>query len=253
YRVTQFDGVAQGREGQPLVWIKPSELNNYPFPAANRPIVQALMLPQQLCITGAAATPAIWSERFAQSLQPNTWMLARPQNEEQLSWPWPQLIIDAFSLCQRHNTRLLLHSSLLLKMAPGFNGLGPEEQRNLLQQYCHGVHLTAAAAADQLLCIPTDFPLGMSCHTEQELAKAHALNCHYALLSPALPTQTHADAAPLGWSEFTRLCRLAKVPVFALGGIDARHRGLAQSLGAQGVAGIRGFWGINSTGAGDNT
>lgn len=242
YRVTQFDGIAQGREGQPLVWVKPSDLNHYPLPAANRPIVQALMLPPQLCISGAAPSADAWIERFAQSLQVNTWMLARPQNEEQLSWSWPQLINAAFNLCQRHNTRLLLHSSLLLKLAPGFNSMPLDEQRSLLQQHCHGVHLTAEAAINQALNIPAEFTLGMSCHNEQQLAQANALNCHYALLSPVLPTQTHADATPLGWSEFARLCRLAKVPVFALGGVDRRHRLLAQSLGAQGVAGIRGFW-----------
>lgn len=243
FRVSQFDGSAQGREGQPLIWVKPTELNLYPLPAANRSILHALNLPSQLCISGAAPTPELWLKRLADSLQPNTGVLVRPHSQEQLSWPWAQLIEEAFALCQRHNTRLLMHSSLLLTIAPGFNSLAADDQRALLQQYCHGVHLTAAAAADGLLNMPKDFLLGMSCHNEQELERAWQLNCHYGLLSPVLPTQTHADADPLGWSEFARRCRRAKVPVFALGGIDSRHRALAQSLGAQGVAGIRGFWG----------
>ena len=55
--------------------------------------------------------------------------------------------------------------------------------------------------------------------------------------APPKPTQ-----APLpGVERMARLSRLAKLPVFALGGVDQRHRGWPSALGAQGVAGIGGF------------
>lgn len=40
--VRHFAGVARGNEGQPIAWVKPSELQGYPFPEANQPIVSAL-------------------------------------------------------------------------------------------------------------------------------------------------------------------------------------------------------------------
>ncbi|MGS2717750.1 8-oxo-dGTP diphosphatase MutT [Eionea flava] len=39
-----FEGVARGKEAQPIQWVSISELDNYPFPEANQAIVQALQL-----------------------------------------------------------------------------------------------------------------------------------------------------------------------------------------------------------------
>lgn len=41
--VTAFSGEARGVEGQPLEWVLPSELQNYDFPAANEPIIEAVL------------------------------------------------------------------------------------------------------------------------------------------------------------------------------------------------------------------
>jgi len=40
--VRDFDGTAQGLEGQPLRWVPVDELAGYEFPAANVPIVEAV-------------------------------------------------------------------------------------------------------------------------------------------------------------------------------------------------------------------
>jgi 8-oxo-dGTP diphosphatase len=42
WRVQDFSGTAVGREGQPLKWVPVAKLGDYEFPAANRPIVEAL-------------------------------------------------------------------------------------------------------------------------------------------------------------------------------------------------------------------
>ncbi|PLW82947.1 hypothetical protein CWI75_05795 [Kineobactrum sediminis] len=42
YQVTGLTGEARGLEGQPLAWVTATELSQYPFPAANVPIVAAL-------------------------------------------------------------------------------------------------------------------------------------------------------------------------------------------------------------------
>jgi 8-oxo-dGTP diphosphatase len=42
WRVEEFTGSATAREGQPLRWVAPDELDEYAFPAANEPIVERL-------------------------------------------------------------------------------------------------------------------------------------------------------------------------------------------------------------------
>jgi 8-oxo-dGTP diphosphatase len=42
WRVTAWQGDPQGREGQPLAWVLPTELETLSFPAADEPITAAL-------------------------------------------------------------------------------------------------------------------------------------------------------------------------------------------------------------------
>ena len=42
WRVTDFSGVAYGREQQPIRWVAPESLTDYDFPKANQPILEAL-------------------------------------------------------------------------------------------------------------------------------------------------------------------------------------------------------------------
>ncbi|MCV6605118.1 MAG: hypothetical protein OIF34_07415, partial [Porticoccaceae bacterium] len=41
--VTEFSGDPHGAEGQPVKWVKPHELSDYPFPEANQAVVKRLM------------------------------------------------------------------------------------------------------------------------------------------------------------------------------------------------------------------
>lgn len=43
HRITDWSGEPRGLEGQPLAWVAPAALGEYPFPAANRPILRALV------------------------------------------------------------------------------------------------------------------------------------------------------------------------------------------------------------------
>ncbi|MGB5254913.1 MAG: Nudix family hydrolase, partial [Sedimenticolaceae bacterium] len=51
HRVTAWQGQPVGRQGQPLAWVLPEELHDYPMPAADVPIVSALRLPPVYLIT----------------------------------------------------------------------------------------------------------------------------------------------------------------------------------------------------------
>ncbi len=52
-RVEAYGGTPRGLDGQPLAWLHPHEMDPTAFPAADRPIINALRLPPLLLITGA--------------------------------------------------------------------------------------------------------------------------------------------------------------------------------------------------------
>jgi 8-oxo-dGTP diphosphatase len=85
--------------------------------------------------------------------------------------------------------------------------------------------------------------IGASCHDAAQLAQAERLGLDYALLSPVQKTASHPDATPLGWARFAELVESLALPVYALGGVTPADVPLAQSHGAHGIAGIRGFFG----------
>jgi 8-oxo-dGTP diphosphatase len=43
HRVTSWRGEPSGMEGQPLAWEQPAKLTDWPFPAANQPILTRLL------------------------------------------------------------------------------------------------------------------------------------------------------------------------------------------------------------------
>ena len=73
-------------------------------------------------------------------------------------------------------------------------------------------------------------------HNLRELRAAEAAGADLVFLSPVYATRSHPDAEPLGPHRFALIAHQAKVPVVALGGMDAeKARGLG---GAYGWAGI---------------
>jgi 8-oxo-dGTP diphosphatase len=103
-----------------------------------------------------------------------------------------------------------------------------------------GVHLTS-----QFLAEVTQRPdvawVGASCHQTTEIGKAGELELDYAVLGPVLPTQTHPEAVPLGWAEFSKRIHDNRLPVFALGGMQSDQMEIAWAHGAHGVALMRGW------------
>ena len=75
-----------------------------------------------------------------------------------------------------------------------------------------------------------------SAHSLRELRAVEASGADLVFLSPVYSTRSHPAAAPLGRERFALIAHQAKVPVVALGGMDAeKARGLG---GAYGWAGI---------------
>jgi thiamine-phosphate pyrophosphorylase len=102
-----------------------------------------------------------------------------------------------------------------------------------------GVHLGQSdrgarrAVAEGLL-------LGMSVAGVDEAEEAQGLGAAYLGAGPIWPTPSKPDAAsPIGVEKLAEICRVARVPVVAIGGIDAGNAASCIAAGAAGVAVVR--------------
>jgi len=77
-------------------------------------------------------------------------------------------------------------------------------------------------------------------HNRSDLRRAATLGVDAALLSPAFATASHQHAPELGPHRFARLMADARLPVYALGGIDRRTQRQLPP-GTAGVAAISAF------------
>jgi 8-oxo-dGTP diphosphatase len=90
--------------------------------------------------------------------------------------------------------------------------------------------------------LASDRWVAASCHDARELAHAAAIGVDFAVLGPVKPTASHPQAATSGWERFAELVARAPLPVYALGGLTPSDLPAAKNAGAQGIAGISGFW-----------
>jgi 8-oxo-dGTP diphosphatase len=104
-----------------------------------------------------------------------------------------------------------------------------------------GVHLTSTQLAGLTELPATDW-CAASCHNVEELRRAEALGCDFAVLSPVLPTQSHPGTPHLGWEGFAAVAAGATIPVYALGGLKQEDMQIAWQYGAHGIAMLRQAW-----------
>ena len=222
--VTAWQGQPRGLESQPLRWVTASDLDAYPMPAADRPIVRALQLPPVYLITNPQVVD---SRRFLENLG-----FALEQGVRLLQFRvfglekarHRRLARRALDLCREQGARMLMNHDL--QLAQELDAHGVHLNRRQLQMF------ESRPLADEKL-------LSASCHSVVELLQAQALGVDFSVLSPVLPTRSHPAADPLGWGSFAEMVDRINIPVYALGGMQPDLLRHAWSLGAQGVAGIR--------------
>jgi 8-oxo-dGTP diphosphatase len=221
--VDQFDGEPFGREGQLVRWVDVERLDTFAFPAANAPIVRACRMPRYHAITPEYPDLQTALTDFAGRSKPDWLLLRQPRlaPTELLDW-----------LAAYRASPLLAQTQILLSGDPALLG----------RPDCAGFQLPFAVAQRyRQRPVGVDCWLGVSCHTPDEVAHAERIGADFVTVSPVLPTPSHPERKPLGWDAFRQIVACARIPVFALGGVDRRHFELALDAGAQGVAGIR-WW-----------
>jgi 8-oxo-dGTP diphosphatase len=232
FRVTDFDGVACGNEGQPIRWVNPDELNEFEFPAANAPIIQALCLPDCIAITGDFSSIGDFTAKFHSVLKQGVKLI--------------QLRIAEFNLADHS-----LHLQRAVELVDEFSAqlvLNCDydqymEIKRLYPEVDFGLHLNRHALQKcQQRPVSKSTVCGASCHDYNELAQAQMLNLDYVLISPVLSTLSHPNSESLGWLGFAALVEGVNIPAYALGGLGEDDVGSAIAAGGQGVAGISYWW-----------
>ncbi len=83
--------------------------------------------------------------------------------------------------------------------------------------------------------------LTMAAHGRAALGRAAGLGCDAALLSPVFATASHPGAPGLGLLRLRALLKGARLPVYALGGVDGARARALRACALAGLAGISGF------------
>ena len=224
--IEKFSGEAKGCEGQEVRWVNVQNLGEFDFPEANRPIINAIKLPEQIAIIDGFENKGLFEQKVLSALAKgaNLIQLRAPKEEKEFK-RYSDL---ALGLCGKHEAQLLFNTSPYIYQSIGVGGL--HVNRHILQQI------------DQRP-VKAEILFGASCHNLEEIRQAERLNADYVFLSPVLETRSHPEVEPLGWGEFSAIVKQAKVPVYALGGLTIEDIETAKRYGGQGIAGISTYLG----------
>ncbi|MDT4332135.1 Nudix family hydrolase [Methylomonas sp. MS20] len=220
--IRRFEGLAHGREGQAIRWVATERLNEFAFPAANRPIIAAARLPRHYAIL-EAATQRQALDRYRLLIDQGIRLIQIRLK----SLPTAELAATLEGIASESSgtdTTLMINADLPISDA-GYAGL----------------HLSSRALR-ACKARPAGYRwVAASCHDLAELRLAEDLGLDFAVLAPVQPTSSHPGAAALGWERFEALVERAGLPVYALGGLQREDGARAAHAGAQGIAGIGAF------------
>lgn len=228
FTVHDWHGEVRAAEDQALAWHSLDALQLLPMPAADRPVLDALRLPEHYAITprhDSAAVDALLNTA-RRRLQGGVRLL-------QLRQPhWSQATLAKAAqrlqqLCREYGAILMINRYWQL----------------VDELELDGAHLPAHVAATlDSRPLPGNRWLAVSCHDKAELEQASRVGADFVTLSPVQATASHPGKPGLGWDEFARLVSACPLPVYALGGMTPADVDQARDMGGQGIAAIRGLW-----------
>jgi 8-oxo-dGTP diphosphatase len=227
HSILKYAGVPYGMEGQPLEWVSIQDLDGYSMPAADRPICNALKLPDAYLITGPdpkAVKPFLRTLEASLDQDIKLVQLRAPGLSDD---EYRALSASVYKLCQQYGAKMMANVSLDL----------------INEIEADGFHLTSLqlnSLSDRP--VSSEKWLSASCHSQRELVQAAALGVDFCVLSPVLATASHPEAVPLGWDQFSQHLKPVNMPVYALGGMDRKHIAQAKMAGGQGIAAISALW-----------
>lgn len=236
FRVVTWSGELHPHEGQEFAWQPPlslalsregerGQLSVSPVLPANAPILRALSLPTVYAISNVHELGEPEFMRRLEAALHNGLRLVQLREKDYSREALRALALKMLPLIRQHDARLIINADIELAREIGADG----------------VQLTGAQLAELRQRPAVDW-CAASCHNAEELRRAEALGCDFALLSPVLATQSHQGAPHLGWEKFAAIAAGSSIPVYALGGLTQADMQTAWQHGAHGIALLRQAW-----------
>ncbi|MET0355794.1 MAG: Nudix family hydrolase [Cellvibrio sp.] len=226
HKVIRFIGVPHGNEGQPVKWVAPAHLNNYNFPAANRPIITAIQLPRHLLITGEYENREDFISRIERALENGIRIIQLRVKDPEVIQNFIGVTVE---LCNKFSAKLSVNT--------------PSKDFHQISVQNVGLHLNSKnLLACDIRPVAKNVLLSASCHNQTEIAHAQKIGVDFICVSPVLATKSHPEQQGIGWVGLGQLLESLAIPAYALGGMKEEHLPLALAHGAQGIAAISEWW-----------
>jgi 8-oxo-dGTP diphosphatase len=221
HRVITWTGLPKAREGQPLRWARLDRLDRWPLPAADRPIVAALTLPDGYLMADGVPVPPehplVWLKRVFDA----GFRLVRLSSGRRVSRTDDLLRQRMLRLAQHYRARLLVDDPGSARSLPGL-----------------GVHLSGLRLMGlNRRPLDTAYLVAVSCRTLQELRQAVRIGANFVVWAEGPASITGPALEPSDWRRFQNLARESALPIYLHGNIGTAAISLARRHGAQGIAG----------------
>lgn len=240
FEVTRWAGPPTGREGQELVCRSLDESHRMDWlaamPPANRGLVNAMVLPRCMAITPPrnGQSAEAWTGRIeaglAQLAAPMLINL-RPADDTTLAVAHWQALADRL--------RAAGHWPVV---NPGGAQAFPEGVDAGVGLHLNHARLVEASAERVAAWQEQGHLVSAAVHDRESMDRANRLGVDLVTVSPLRPTATHPGVIGMGWDAFAGLVEVARMPVYALGGVSPDDLERVWRRGGHGVASISVFW-----------
>jgi 8-oxo-dGTP diphosphatase len=233
WEVISFSGEAEGLEGQEVSWVSQHHLDDYTFPEADIPVLNALSLPRELLIT--PDMPEQHEDSFVRQFEQLTtrrvYPLVQFRSHHLDDKTYAGVAARLNEICSVNGQKLIISRPTIKRLRSTL--FDDYEWRHLNSSILQGL---SSKPFDRAV------KMSASCHDKQELKMAERLGCDFALLSTVRDTTSHPGRKIKGWYQIKKLIQPCRLPVYALGGVRRRDFSSSRFQGAIGVAGISDFW-----------
>ena len=110
--------------------------------------------------------------------------------------------------------------------------------------YAQGLHLpeNEIAPRQARLSLDNHARIGVSVHSMETAQRAIEEGADYLIFGSVFLTASHPESAPQGLDVLRAVCKASRVPVYAIGGVNAENAASCLDVGARGVAVIGAAW-----------
>jgi len=136
-------------------------------------------------------------------------------------------------------TALFINSRTDVALAAGADGVHLRSD-DITPREVRAIWKKCGAGASARELSPREPPIGVSCHSSEEVKQAEADGATFAVFAPVFGKKDVPKAHPAGLAQLREACKV-QIPVLALGGITLENAKSCLEAGAAGIAAIRMF------------